>query len=64
MNKIFKIELGIEGAAGHYAENRQQKYQEFYIKNRSSMNLFLVSRFARSVGAEFCFLMLSINPVT
>jgi hypothetical protein len=33
VNKIFEFETDIASIAGSYAQNRQRKYQEFYIKN-------------------------------
>jgi hypothetical protein len=46
MNKIFEIEAEIAGVAGSYAQNRQRKYQEFYIEDWTTTYLLLES-FAR-----------------
>ncbi len=41
MNKIFEIETDITEVAGSYAQNRQRKYQEFYINVWTSRYLLL-----------------------
>jgi hypothetical protein len=33
ISKILEIEAEIAGVAGSYDQNRQRKYQEFYIKD-------------------------------
>jgi hypothetical protein len=42
MNKIFEIEAEIAGLAGSYDQNRHRKYQEFCIKDWTTMYLLLV----------------------
>ena len=42
INKNFEIEADITDAAGTYAQNRQRKYQELYIKDWTTMYMLLV----------------------
>jgi hypothetical protein len=37
----LEIEADNDGVAGSYTQNRQRKYQEFYFKDWTTMNLLL-----------------------
>jgi hypothetical protein len=42
MNKIFEIKAEVLGVTGSYAQNRLQKYHEFYFKDWTIMYLHFV----------------------